>query len=150
MKLDYAFFAAGADTDADGRLHVFGGEIAGMKFPAFPGPTMPLFLVMKLLDPPGEVGKHRLTVTLGRRGNGELPRTAQEFPVETRTNQLDPDADSGAIVIAQIFMQFPNPGVFEFGIEVDGNCLRSVPFYVSAAPAESNGPINLKAPTARG
>ena len=151
MKLDYAFFASGADASRDGRLHVFDGEIGGMAFPAFPSMPVRLFLVIKLFDPPDEAGsRHRLVLTCNRRGDSEPIGQRQEFPVETKINAHDPQANSGAIVIAQLFVQFPKDGTYDFDIEVDGESLRVVPFYISTASVDASRVQTRSSPTATG
>ncbi|HEY2146318.1 MAG TPA: hypothetical protein VGH32_00175, partial [Pirellulales bacterium] len=70
MKLDYAFFAIGANVSRDARLNVTGGEIGGVSFAAFPTAAEPLFLVMRVVSPKEAVGaEHTLTLHFRERGS---------------------------------------------------------------------------------
>jgi hypothetical protein len=146
MKLDYAYFAIGAEVSAEGKLHVFGGEIGGVTFPSFPSSPMNLHFVIKLLAPPSDVGRKRvLSLTYRRRGGDQSVRHRQDISIEPIANPLDPTADAGLFVIAIMALGFESPGIHDFSVAVDGELLRSVPLYVSEAESKPNGVTALPA-----
>jgi len=150
MRLDYTFFAIGAEVSAEGRLHVFGGEIGGMGFPDFPAAPMTLTLVVKLLASPDEVGLDRIvSLTYRLRGENQPIRHRQEVVVRPGANRMDEQAESGVIIIAMMGVLFEQPGIYEFGIETGNEVLRTVPFYVSEAQPNANEAARLHANVAR-
>ena len=150
MRIDYSFFAIGAEVSPEGRLHVFGGEIGGMGFPAFPSMPTTLTLVIKLLAAPNKIGQPRtISLTYRLRGENQPILHRQDLTVRPGANRMDMLADSGVIIIAQIGVRFENPGVYEIGIESDNVVLRSVPFYVSHAQPDASHPSESHSVTVR-
>ncbi|HEY0602372.1 MAG TPA: hypothetical protein VGD58_05635 [Herpetosiphonaceae bacterium] len=137
MEVEFAFLADSAQVPPDGKLYVLGGNIDRIHAPQFPTTQPAITLVMKIQMLASECNRpHQLQIDLwDTRGNPLLdPSITAEFGVAPDPD--DPTGPSSVLIpVNMMGLQFPNPGVYEFHIVVNGRHLKTLPLRMLQAPS---------------
>ena len=129
MRLDLLLVADAATVDASGKLNILGvfDHIAAAEFPAR---HERMCLVLRFTAAAGETGDHAVEVVIRDPMGDELARM-------TGTIELGPFSGPDDVHIPQVLHMdgfvFPNPGVYDVQVEVDGQVEGGIQMRLSRA-----------------
>lgn len=138
MRLD-ALLIADAATAADGKLFIHGGGITRINPSRFPWGQSLAFVIHLVLDADDDPGAtHTLAIELrDPAGNHVIPAGAHTLPPVEVYKAVPGEVLSYAIAATYTNVVFPQEGLYEVRVLVDGVQLRDFPLPAVYSPVPS-------------
>ena len=138
MELDYAILAERADGLTDGRYCIFGGDADCVEASKLPAPLQFALVARFLLGADEPLDGHTVALAITR-PDGKRGDISTAVPLETKRNELDHEAPSGARVIINMVILVQDPGGYTLHIIGDGTERKAIRIYVKLIePQESH------------
>lgn len=127
MELIFAMLADHVAETKEGKL-VIVGEFDTIGAPQFPATHPSFFLVARFQGTAAEARSHRLRIRLvGPDGQNVLP---QDPELQVHAVRVHENVSRANILLNFAGLQFPQPGVYHFRLELDGTRHGEVPLHL--------------------
>jgi hypothetical protein len=133
MQLDFAFLCSFGGYLQDRRSVVIGAGLDSIEASAFPFSVPEMSLMARVLAMPDEpASMHRFRVELTR-PTGETDLVGEEQQSEGARERHDAGSPAGCMLKADLCVEYPGPGIYQFRVLLDGEEQKQIALRVSAA-----------------